>query len=228
MNKQGNSIKAVIFDIDGTLIDSNDAHAETFVAAFKKFGKIVPFVELKWLIGMGADKILEKYLSKSEIEKFGKDLTEYRKQIFLADYLPKLKTFPKVRRLMERLNRDGKKIALASSASDEELDKYHDLLKIKDLLDQETSSDDAEESKPAPDIFQAALAKLKNIEKNEAVVVGDTPYDAEAAGKARLRIIGVKSGGWSEVKLLEKGCTEVYENVGGIFENYETVFSFET
>jgi HAD superfamily hydrolase (TIGR01549 family) len=227
MNKAGNLIKAVIFDIDGTLIDSNDAHAESFVAAFKEFGKIVPFVEMKWLIGMGADMILEKYLTKKEIEKFGEDLTEYRKKIFLREFFPKLKTFPKMRRLLEKINRDGKKIALASSASDDELEKYHGLLKIDDLLDKETSSDDAEESKPAPDIFQAALGKLKDIKKTEALVIGDTPYDAEAARRADLKIIGVKSGGWSRERLIEKGCLEVYENVGEIFENYEQIFSNE-
>jgi HAD superfamily hydrolase (TIGR01549 family) len=225
MNKAGNKIKAVIFDIDGTLIDSNDAHAESFVAAFKKFGKTVPFVEMKWLIGMGADKILEKYLTEKEIKDFGEDLTDYRKKIFLQDYLPELKPFPKMRKLLEMIRADGKRIALASSASDEELEKYHELLKIDDLLDKETSSDDAEESKPEPDIFLAALRKLKNVEKREALVIGDTPYDAEAATKANLKIIGVKSGGWSRERLLEKGCLKVYENIGEIFENYENVFS---
>jgi HAD superfamily hydrolase (TIGR01509 family) len=225
MNKAGNRIKTVIFDIDGTLIDSNDAHAESFVAAFKKFGKTVPFVEMKWLIGMGADKILEKYLTEKEIKDFGEDLTDYRKKIFLQDYLPELKIFPKMRKLLEMIRADGKRIALASSASDEELEKYHELLKIDDLLDKETSSDDAEESKPEPDIFLAALKKLKNVEKREAIVIGDTPYDAEAARKANLKIIGVKSGGWSRERLLEKGCLEVYENIGEIFENYENVFS---
>jgi HAD superfamily hydrolase (TIGR01549 family) len=225
MDKAGNRIKAVIFDIDGTLIDSNDAHAESFVTAFKKFDKIVPFVELKWLIGMGADKILEKYLTKTEIKDFGEDLTEYRKQIFLRDYLPELKSFPKMCQLLEKIKSDGKRIALASSASEEELKKYHELLKIDDLLDKETSSDDADESKPEPDIFLAALRKLKNVEKHEAIVIGDTPYDAEAAKKAKLKIIGVKSGGWSRERLLEKGCLEVYENIGEIFENYEKIFA---
>ena len=227
MNKPGNLIKAVIFDIDGTLIDSNDAHAESFVEAFQKFGKTVSFVELKWLIGMGADKILEKYLTKKEIAHFGEDLTEYRKKIFLRDYLPKLKILPKMRLLLEKIKKDDRRIALASSASDEELEKYHELLRIEDLLETETSSDDAEESKPAPDIFQAALRKLEGVKKREAIVIGDTPYDAEAARKAKIKIIGVKSGGWSRERLVEKGCLEVYESIGEIFENYTDVFSVE-
>ena len=96
-------VKAVIFDIDGTLIDSNKAHAESFVKAFKKFGKTVSYIELKWLIGMGADEILEKFLSKREIKEFGEDLTEFRKNLFLKEYLSEIKTFPKLKELFKKL-----------------------------------------------------------------------------------------------------------------------------
>ncbi len=218
-------IKAVIFDIDGTLIDSNDAHAETFSKAFEKFGKAVSFKELKCLIGMGADDILEKYLTKNEIEEFGEDLKEYRKNIFLEDYLPKLKVFPKTRELFEKLKSDKKQTALASSAGEDELEAYKKLLNINDLLEAETNADDADEAKPEPDIFLAALDKLKNIEKTEVLIIGDTPYDAEAATKANLKIFGVESGGWSREKLIEKGCAEVYRDIAEIFENYERIFN---
>ena len=218
-------IKAVLFDIDGTLIDSNDAHAESFVEAFKKFGKTVSFIELKWLIGMGADSILEKFLSKNEIKKIGKDLLEYRKQIFLTDYLPQTKTFLNLKELFEKLHSDKILIELASSAGDEELEQYKKKLKISKYLSEETTSDDAAEAKPAPDIFQAALGKLENVKVEEALIIGDTPYDAEAAGKAKIKIIGVKTGGWSEEKLKSKGCFEVYENIGEIYKNYDNVFN---
>ncbi|MGC2237902.1 MAG: HAD family hydrolase [Pyrinomonadaceae bacterium] len=211
-------IKAVIFDIDGTLIDSNEAHAETFVKAFEKFGKDVSFEELKCLIGMGADDILEKYLTKNEIEEFGEALKEYRKEIFLENYLPELKVFPKTRELFEKLKSDKKQTALASSASEEELKEYKKLLKIDDLIEEETNADDADEAKPEPDIFLAAFDKLKNVEKQEVLVIGDTPYDAEAATKAHLKIFGVESGGWSREKLLEKGCAEVYRDIAEIYE----------
>lgn len=217
-------IKAVIFDIDGTLIDTNDAHAESFVKAFEKFGKTVSFVELKWLIGMGADLILEKYLSKSEIKKFGKDLLEYRKQIFLKNHLPKTKIFLNLKEFFKKLNSDKIQIALASSASDEELEEYKKKLKISKYLNEEITSDDADEAKPAPDIFQAALEKLKVINKDEALIIGDTPYDAEAAVKAKIKIIGVKTGGWSEESLKAKGCSEVYESIAEIYKNYEKIF----
>jgi HAD superfamily hydrolase (TIGR01549 family) len=224
MNKQGNVVKAVIFDIDGTLIDSNDAHARSFVAAFKEFGTVAPFVGLKWFIGMGADDILKKFLTKKQIEDFGEDLKKYRKEIFLRDYAPKLKTFPRLRELFEKIRADGKRIALASSASREELEKYHEILKIKDLLDEETSADDAEEAKPEPDIFLAALKKLKPLEKGEVLIVGDTPFDAKAARKAKMEIIGVKSGGWSSRKLTETGCAEVFEDIAEIYDNYDRIF----
>ncbi len=217
-------IKAIIFDIDGTLIDSNAAHAESFVKAFAKYDKKVTFDELKRLIGMGADKILEKYLSKDEIVDFGDDLTEYRTKIFLENFLPEIKTFPKLRELLEKIKGDGKKIVLASSAGDEELEKYKKLMKIDDLLEEETSSDDAEESKPDPDIFQAAFDKLKNIEKEEVIIVGDTPYDAEAATKTAIKIYGVESGGWSREKLIEKGCAKVFLDIAEISKNYDELF----
>lgn len=214
-------IKAVIFDIDGTLIDSNAAHAESFVKAFKKFGKDAPFEELKCLIGMGADDILEKYLSKAEIEEFGEDLKKYRKAIFLTEFLPRVKTFPKLRELLEKIKSDNKQIALASSASREELEKYREKLRIDDLYEEETNADDADEAKPEPDIFQAALKKLKGVKREEAIVIGDTPYDAIAAKKADLQIIGVTSGGWAREKLFSEGCAEVYRDVAEIYSEYE-------
>ena len=214
-------IKAVIFDIDGTLMDSNDAHAETWVKAFAKYGKTLAFDESKKLIGMGADLILEKYLSKEEIDNFGDDLKDYRSELFLREYLPETKVFPKMRELLERIKADGKQIALASSANEDELEKYKNILKISDLLDEETSDDDAENSKPAPDIFQAALKKLGKMNAANAIAIGDTPYDAKAATGANLKIIGVESGGWSREKLLETGCAEVYRNVAEILENYD-------
>ena len=217
-------IKAVIFDIDGTLIDSNAAHAESFARAFKKFGKAVPIKELKGLIGMGADDILEKYLSKNELEELGEDLKEYRKEIFLKEYLPEIKVFPKTREFFERLKADEKQTALASSAGEDELKEYKKLLNLNDLIGQETDADDAEEAKPEPDIFLAAYNKLKNVEKENVLVIGDTPYDAEAATKAELKIIGVESGGWTREKLIETGCAEVYRDIAEIFENYEKMF----
>ena len=109
-----------------------------------------------------------------------------------------MKAFPKVRELFERIEADGKRIALASSAKAEELANYKRIAGIEDLLDAETSSDDADRSKPHPDIFHAALDRLGGIDPAEVIAVGDTPYDAQAAGKARLRTVGLLCGGWPE------------------------------
>jgi phosphoglycolate phosphatase-like HAD superfamily hydrolase len=225
MNGQGKLIKAVIFDIDGTLLDSNAAHAESFVEAFKKFGKDVPFDEIICLIGMGAEDVLEKFLKKEEIKDFGDGLKEFRKKIFLEKYLPSVAVFPKVRELFERLKADGFQTALASSASEKELGKYREKLKIADLLDKETNADEADNAKPEPDIFLAAFGKLKGAEKENVLIVGDTPYDAEAAVKAKIEIVGVESGGWSEEKLREKGCSVVFASMEEIFENYDRLFA---
>ncbi len=216
-------LKAFIFDIDGTLIDSNTAHAETFVKAFDKYGKDVSFDKMKCLIGMGADDILEKFLSKEEIEKFGEELKEYRKEIFLNDYLTQIKTFSKLRELFKRISENGKKIVLASSAGEEEIKAYRKKLDVADFVEEETSADDAKEAKPEPDIFEAAFQKLKNIKKDEAIIVGDTIYDAQAAKKCGIKIIGVTSGGWSAEKLYAEGCIEVYRDIAEIYDRFDEI-----
>src|SRR5262249_16644609 len=137
-------------------------------------------------------------------------------------YLPKVRPFPKVRELFERLLADGKRIALASSAKAEELEKYKEIAGIADLIHAETSSDGAERSKPHPDIFEAALARLKDIPPAEVVVVGDTPYDAQAAGKIGLRTVGVLCGGFPETELREAGCLAIYRDPADLLAHYDT------
>jgi phosphoglycolate phosphatase-like HAD superfamily hydrolase len=168
---------------------------------------------------MGAEDVLEKFLEKEEIKDFGEDLKEFRKKIFLEKYLPSVAVFPKVRELFERLKADGFQTALASSASEKELGKYREKLKIADLLDKETNADEADNAKPEPDIFLAAFGKLKGAVKEIVLIV------AEAAVKAKIEIVGVESGGWSEEKLREKGCSVVFASVEEIFENYDRLFA---
>lgn len=218
-------IKAVIFDIDGTLIDSVDAHAESWVKTFEKFGRKVSFDQAKKLIGMGSDQFLGDYFSKEKVEKDGKKIDDYRSKLFMKEYMPKVKPFPKVRELFLKLKNDDIKFVLASSAKDDEIEKYEEIANIKDLVEKKTSTDDAEQSKPEPDIFQAAYAKLGKIEKRDIVVIGDTPYDAIAAKKAGLDCFGVLTGGWSKEKLLESGCSKVFKDIAEISEDcYKTAF----
>jgi HAD superfamily hydrolase (TIGR01549 family) len=215
-------IQAVIFDVDGTIVDSVDLHAEAWRVAFEKFGKNFPFHVIRRQIGKGSDQLLPVFFSKQELDQFGEDLDEYRSEIFKKDYLPRVQAFPRVRELFQRIKRDGKQIVLASSAKADELDVYKKIARIDDLSESETSSDDADRSKPYPDIFQAALARLKGVAPENAVVIGDTPYDAEAASKANLKTIGLLCGGWTEEELRRAGCGAIYRNAEDLLLNYDT------
>ena len=213
-------IKAVIFDIDGTLIDSVNEHAESWVRTFKKFGKDVSIEEARKLIGMGSDQFLNDYFSKKEVEEKKEAIDKYRSKLFAKEYMPKIKPFPKVRDLFLKLKKEGIKFVLASSATEEEVAKYEEIAGIKDLVEKRTSTDDAEKSKPEPDIFLVAYDKLENIDKQNAVVIGDTPHDAIAAKKAGLKCIGVLTGGWTMEKLIESGCIEVFNDIAAFYEKH--------
>jgi HAD superfamily hydrolase (TIGR01509 family) len=136
--------------------------------------------------------------------------------------LPRVIPFPKVRELFERIRHDGKRIALASSGKEDEVEKYAEIAGIADLVDAKTSSDDAEESKPEPDIFQAAVRKLGDIAIDQIIAVGDTPYDAEAAGKIGLRTIGVLCGGFPEAELRAAGCIAIYRDPADLLSRYDS------
>jgi phosphoglycolate phosphatase-like HAD superfamily hydrolase len=218
-------IKAVIFDIDGTLVDSVDLHARAWQEAFAHFGKVIPYDEIRHQIGKGGDQLMPVFLSREELDSFGRDLEEYRGDLFKRQYLPQVRSFPLVRELFQMIRANGKKIALASSAKEDELRCYKRIADIEDLVEEETSADDAEKSKPHPDIFVVALNSLK-LDPAEAVVVGDTPYDAEAAGKAGLPTIGVLCGGFREEELKAAGCIAIFSDPSDILMRFdETVIA---
>ncbi len=213
-------IKAVIFDIDGTLVDSVALHAKAWQEALHKFGHDVPFDAIRRQIGKGGDQLLPVFLTKEEISDYGDELEKYRGELFKKKYLSQVRPIPCVRELFQRLRHDGKQIALASSAKGDELETYKRIAHIEDLVDEETSSDDAERSKPHPDIFEAALARLRNVHPKEVVVVGDSPYDEQAAGKLGLRGIAVRSGGFSDQDLRAAGFSEIYNDVADLLNHY--------
>jgi HAD superfamily hydrolase (TIGR01509 family) len=215
-------IKAAIFDVDGTLIDSVDLHAKAWIEALGHFGHEIAFQDLRSQIGKGGDQILHGLLPPDAIEQRGDEIKDFRADLFKRNYLPQVRVFPGVRELFERIRAAGQRAVLASSGSAEEVEQYKEIAGIADLIDSATSSDDAERSKPFPDIFQAALAKLSGLGPDEAVVIGDTPYDAEAARKAQITSIGVLSGGFAEQALRDAGCIAVYRGPEDLLHRYDT------
>jgi HAD superfamily hydrolase (TIGR01509 family) len=213
--------RAVIFDVDGTLVDSVDLHARAWQEAFRKFGREIEFEKVRHQIGKGGDQLMPVFFSKAEIDQFGDEMEKHRGELYQRAYMSHVRPFPKVRELFERIRRDGHRIALASSAKEDELGVYKDLANISDLVEEETSKDDVAKSKPHPDIFAAALARLGDVDAARAVVVGDTPYDAEAAGKINLKTVGVLCGGFPEAELRAAGCVAIFRDPADLLARYE-------
>lgn len=213
-------IKAIIFDLDGTLVDSVDYHAQAWVKAFQKYGYDFSFDRLRQQIGKGSEYIIGDLLSPDEAEKYESDIAQYRKQYYQENLLQKVQPFSQVKELFQAIKADGIRIVLASSARKETIAHYKKLLDIENLIDSATSTDDVDKSKPEPDIFQTALEKLKDIQPEEIIVVGDSPYDAIAAAKASLRTIGVLSGGFERETLTQAGCIAIYQDPADLLKNY--------
>ena len=213
--------QAAIFDIDGTLLDSVDLHAEAWRQIFLRHGRDIPFADVRAQIGKGGDQLLPIFFSKKEVERHGKEMETERGKLFKKEFLPQVKPFPAVRALFERIRQDGFKIALASSAKRDELEHYAELLEITDLIDAGTSTDDAKKSKPHPDIFQAAVEKLSGVPTGTCLAIGDTPYDAEAAGKIGIRTMGVLCGGFAESDLRRAGAIAIYQDPADLLRRYE-------
>ncbi|MCK8500657.1 HAD family hydrolase [Myxococcus fulvus] len=207
-------VENVIFDVDGTLVDSVDEHAEAWRRSFLHFGRDVPFAHVRSQIGKGADQLIPVFFNDEELERFGKEIEEYRSKLFLDEFLPKVRPFPRVRELFQRLRQQGRRLALASSAKDEELKRYVRLCGIEGLYEAKASKDEVDKSKPHPDIFESALARLGRPDVSTVVVVGDTPYDALAAGKLGLPTVGVLAGGFLAEDLRAAGCRALVKDAG--------------
>ena len=213
---------AFIFDIDGTLIDSVDFHAEAWQRTLAHFGFTVPYPVVRSQIGKGGDQLLPVFVPADALARLRDSIEKYRGDLFAREYLPRIRPFPRVRDLFLRIKNDGHRIGLASSAKTEEVTAYKTLADISDLIDAETSSSDVDCSKPCPDVFEVAVDKLK-VESDKAIVIGDTPHDATAARGAGLRIVGVLSGGFPEKDLREAGCIGIYRDPANLLEEYDEI-----
>ncbi len=200
--------KAVLFDIDGTLVDSNDAHAQAWVDAFAEAGVTVDPVKVRRCIGMGGDKLMPAVSGLSEDSPQGKQISKRRGEIFPTKYLPEVKPFPGGAALVKSVKDRGLTAVAASSAKADELRALLKVAGVDDLLDAATSSDDAEESKPDPDIVQTALQRA-HAKPSQAVMIGDTPYDIEAAARAGVATIAFRCGGWDDESL--RGAIAIYD-----------------
>lgn len=204
-------IEALLSDIDGTLVDSNALHAEAWRRTFEHFNIQVGFGEAWSQIGKGGDKLIPVFVRDVDRERLTKQIESLRKEIFHRDYMPRIVSFAKSRELLAKVKESGIKVVLATSSDKEDVTTYKRITGIEDLVDAVASGSDAKESKPEPDIFAVALKKI-NLGADRAVALGDTPYDAEAAGKLGIRVIGLTCGGWKRDDLRDAGCVEVYQD----------------
>ena len=208
----------VLLDIDGTIIDSNDAHARAWVNAFAKHHRDIPFERIRPLIGMGGDKLLEQLAGLNSEQGEGKRIADDRASIFGDEFLPSLKPTPGARRMIEWLKGAGATITIATSATGAEVDGLLKAAGVSDLIDHVTSSDDAEESKPDPDIVVAALKRSGGAGR-AAVMFGDTPYDVEAASRAGIGTVAFRSGGWADAHL--RGALAIFDHPEGLLAHVD-------
>jgi HAD superfamily hydrolase (TIGR01509 family) len=209
--------RVVVLDVDGTLLDSNDAHARAWVETGEELGRPIDFDEVRRLIGMGGDRVLPRLTGIEEETKEGERWTERRGEIFRSRHLPGLRPFPRTRALLERLRDDGYRLVVASSASEDDLGLLLERAGVNDLVEERTSADDAERSKPAPDIVRAALDRA-GARPDDAIMLGDTPYDVEACRGAGVPIVGFRSGGWDDGAL--EGSVAIYDGPADLLERY--------
>ena len=192
--------RAILLDVDGTLIDSNLAHAESWSQALRSQGRSMDTSSILKTIGMGGDHFLPEFVGVSSQSPEGRLLSRIRGEIFRNDYLQNLKAFDGALEMLQYFKRLGLKLIVATSASREDGNAILEKFGFDRLVDEVTCSADAEHSKPNSDIIEAALKK-GNIDRSEAIMIGDTPYDIAAAVEAQVRVIGFTSKLWTQATM---------------------------
>ena len=211
-------IHGVILDVDGTLVDSNDAHAKSWVEALAEFGYTVPFAKVRPLIGKGGDKVLPEVIGVQSTSDKGQKISKRRAEIFKERYLSTVQPFPGAQALLNHMRSHGLKLAIASSAKPDELRSLLQLVGAADLIQEKTSSEEAKDSKPAPESVEVTLQKMGYL-PNAVLMLGDTPYDIEAAKKAGVDTIALRSGGWKDADLRE--AIAIYTDTADLLQQYD-------
>ena len=216
-------LRGVIFDVDGTLAASNEAHARSWVDTLSEAGYSVPFDVVWPMIGMGGDKLLPSVAGIESESPAGKKLSARRWEIFETKYLPLVRPTRGARPLVERMKSDGLRLVVASSASGNELGALLDAAGVRDLMEETTSSSDAEDSKPDPDIVQAAVRK-SGLDPDDLIMLGDTPYDVQAAIGAHVKLVALLCGGWTKEEL--SGASAIYDDPADLLHWYDRFPSY--
>lgn len=212
-------MKGLIFDVDGTLVDSNDAHARSWHEVLSRHEFYHDYERVRRCIGMGGDKLVPELTGLSEDDPIGKKMSKERGELFEKEYIPKLKAFPGAAELIELLQKKGYKLAVASSSDKLQLKTLLEIAGAESLVEESTSKDDADNSKPDPDIVAAAVKKL-GLPPDQVVMIGDTPYDVAAARKAGVACWAVRCGGWTDEEL--QGAEKIFDSPQDIISFFST------
>jgi HAD superfamily hydrolase (TIGR01509 family) len=210
-------LDGVLLDVDGTLVDSNDAHARSWSEALGEFGRNVPLEQVRPLIGMGGDKLLPQLLGVEADSETGKAFSKRRSAIFLERYVPRLRPTRGAKELLERLRREELRLVVATSAQERELNVMLEQVGLEDLIEKRTSASDADRSKPDPDIIKAALHKGR-LDPDAAILLGDTPYDVEAARRGGVDTVALLCGGWDAEAL--SGAIAIYPDPADLVKHF--------
>ena len=216
------ALQGAILDVDGTLVLSNDAHAQGWVEAFAAFGYEVKFEQVRPLIGMGGDQIVPKFAPGLDSkEGKGKEIADRRKELIINKFGSSLAPTNGARELLQKMLQEGLKLLIATSATSQELSVLLKAARVDDLLSQDeaATSSDAEKSKPEPDIVEVALSKL-GMQPDSTVMLADTPYDIESASKAGVGVIAFRCGGFDDSQL--KDAIAIYNDPADLLAQYDT------
>jgi HAD superfamily hydrolase (TIGR01509 family) len=218
MANQGTSYRGVILDIDGTLVDSNEAHVQAWTRAFSEHGFNVPAEKVRRLVGMGGDNLVPAAVGLADEDPRNQSLRDRQGELF-KEKLPTLRPFPRVKELLQRMKEEGLELVVATSSNPDQMKALLEIAGVTDLLEDAASKGDAKSSKPDPDIVQAALDRI-GLPAGEVVMLGDTPYDIEAAGQIGIRTLALRCGGFTDEDLA--GALALYDHAADLLARYDS------